>query len=79
MGGWSSSEEENRFQLSPTDFTPVNIETNDMPQEQSAPEVSMWAEPQYEQIQENYFYSKLGFRVGDYFDGEKNLYSKRIK
>lgn len=75
--GWNLSEDENRFELSPNDFTPVRIQEDgnlSQPHHTSA-----FVETQQNPIDENFFYEKLGFKVGNYFDGSKKIYSKRAK
>lgn len=76
MGGWSSDEEEevNRFQATAADFTPVNTDVQDS-QKQLGYDLFAPQEPQ--QAECNYFYEKLGFRVGNFFEGEKRLHTKR--
>ena len=79
QSGWGDeSEDGNRFELSPNDFTLVKIQDEDarMPETYQS---SLFIKTQREASCENFFYGRLGFKTGNYFEGEKRIYSKRAK
>lgn len=82
MSEWSNSddEEENRFKLQPTDFKVINVQFESKPEQEIEQEEVVNTEYVNEEplsTRENHFYAKLGFRVGEYFAGEKKIYQKR--
>jgi hypothetical protein len=71
MTGWS--DEENRFEISINDFTPVKIDNEEMAN-------NAFEESCNNKLDcHNYFYDKLGFQTGTYFEGEKKMYLKKSK
>ncbi|KAM0681203.1 hypothetical protein GINT2_000398 [Glugoides intestinalis] len=93
MSGWDDSdEEENRFKLQPSDFKVVNVhfESKQEPEGGQEPQQEVENELYHEEVfnteygneepfqaRENHFYTKIGFKVGDYFAGEKRIYQKK--
>lgn len=76
MPSWSSSEDENHFKLRPTDFTLTNIAHECSAQPRDAVDF-LHSTSGALKTHQNYFYNKLGFKVGEHFAGEKKLYQKR--
>lgn len=76
MSGWSNSDDQNDFKVETTDFTLTNFQDEAPTQQESV------FDSQYSRLDNptaglNYFYQKLGFKVGECFSGEKKLYQKR--
>lgn len=70
--GWSESEE--RFDVQPSDFTAVISEDQETHKTDRVivPSTCQHPEP-------NYFYERLGFEVGLFFEGEKKIYHPKNK
>lgn len=74
MSGWSESEE--RFEIQPSDFTVTRPEA-------SAEEICEAVDHETRSAGagfhsgSNYFYEKLGFKVGLFFEGERKIYHSK--
>lgn len=68
MSGWSESEE--RFDVQPSDFTATRPESSVHGATGYEMEFASTGSPP----ESNYFYQRLGFKVGLFFEGERKVY-----